>query len=310
MIHKLEFKAMGCRMSALVDSPSAQPPELLQRVPLWFEEWEQALSRFRGNSELSRLNRSAGWPVKVSEILWQVFQAALEAEQASAGLVTPTVLKALTAAGYDRSFDLLAREQFQRPVSVWETVNPLAEVTWDEETRTICLPIDVHLDFGGVAKGWAAHQAAKRLAAQGLPAMVNAGGDIAISGHQANGQPWIIGVDDPFRPGEYCELLTLGQCSIATSGTDYRRWKQGGQLSHHIIDPHSGQPARTDIIAATVVAPTAMEAEMAAKTVLILGSGRGMEWLEARPALAGLLVLEDGEQLYSSKMELFVWRQS
>jgi len=310
MIHKLEFNAMGCHMSALVDSPTGQTPELLQQVPLWFESWEQSLSRFRENSELSRLNRAAGWPVEVSETLWEVFQASLEAEQASDGLVTPTMLESLVAAGYDRSFDQMARAPFQRPVSVWDTVNPLAEVTWDESARTICLPPDVHLDFGGVAKGWAAHQAMQRLAKLGYPVMVNAGGDIALNGALSDGQPWIVSVDNPFEPGEFCELLKLNGGGIATSGTDYRRWKQGGRLSHHIIDPRSGQPAQTDIIAATVVAPTVMEAEMAAKTILILGSQHGMEWLGAHPALAGLLILESGEMFYSAKMESFVWRQS
>jgi len=310
MIHKLEFKAMGCRMSALVASPAGPTPELLQQVPLWFEAWEQALSRFRENSELSRLNRAAGWQVQVSETLWNVFQVALEAEQASDGLVTPTVLNALAMAGYDQSFDLLPREQVPQPVSVWGTVNPLAEITWDAATRTICLPLDIHLDFGGVAKGWAAQQAMQRLAVLGMPVMVNAGGDIALSGALPDGQPWIISIDNPFQPGEFCELLTLSGGGIATSGTDYRRWKQGGRLSHHIIDPRNGRPAQSDIISATVIAPTVMEAEMAAKTVLILGSQRGMEWLEARPSLASMLVLEDGEQFYSSKMEPFLWRQS
>jgi thiamine biosynthesis lipoprotein len=309
MIHKLEFKAMGCRMSALVDSPSGQAPELLQQVPRWFEEWEQALSRFRENSELSRLNHSAGWPVQVSETLWDVFQAALEAEQASGGLVTPTVLGSLAAAGYDRSFEMVARDQLRLPVSAWEAVNPLAEVTWDESERTICLPPDVLLDFGGVAKGWAAQQAMKRLAVCGSPVMVNAGGDIALNGILSDGKPWIISVDNPFEPGEFCELLTLGKCGVATSGTDYRRWKQGGRLSHHIIDPRSGQPAQTDVIAATVVASTVLEAEMAAKTALILGSQSGMKWLEAQAGFAGLLILENGEMLYSSRMDSLVWNE-
>jgi FAD:protein FMN transferase len=310
MIHKLEFKAMGCGMSVLIDSPSEQVPELLQQVPLWFEAWEQALSRFRENSELSRLNRAAGWTVQVSETFWEVFQAALEAEQASNGLVTPTVLEALVAAGYDRSFDQLAREQLRLPVNSWETANPLAEVTWDEATRTLCLPPDVHLDFGGVAKGWAAQQALKRLAALGSPVMVNAGGDIALSGPLADGLPWLISVDHPFEPGESCELLTLTGGGVATSGTDYRRWKRGGQLSHHIIDPRNGQPAQTDMISATVVAPTVLAAEMAAKTALILGSQAGIPWLEARPEFAWLLVLESGEMLYSAKMNDLVWRQT
>ncbi len=309
MNHKIEFKAMGCRMLAIVDSPSKSAPELLQQVPAWFEEWEQCLSRFRPNSELNRLNASAGWPVQVSETLWQVFQAALEAEKASSGLVTPTVLGALVAAGYDRSFDALPRERESAPGSGWPSAGSLAEVSWDESTRSICLPSDAQLDFGGVAKGWAAHQAAKRLAGSGA-ALVSAGGDIAISAEQSDGSPWLVDVDDPFEAGYVLETLTLGRCGVATSGSDYRRWKLGGRWNHHIIDPRSGQPAQTDVFAATVIAPNVMQAEMSAKVALILGSQRGMDWLESQPELAGLLVLENGEQLHSPGMEQFLWRQS
>lgn len=310
MIHKLEFNAMGCHMSALVDSPSAQAPELLQHVPQWFEEWEQALSRFREDSELSRLNRSAGWPVQVSATLWEVFQAALEAEQASCGVVTPTILEALAAAGYDRSFEQVTHAHTFQPVGLLEPVSPLAEVAWDESDHTLCMPPGLRLDFGGVAKGWAAHQAMKRLAALGLPVMVNAGGDIALGGPLADGQPWLISVDNPFAPGEFCELLGVNDGGIATSGTDYRRWRIGERLGHHLIDPRTGQPAQTDVLAVTAVAPTVMEAEVAAKTALILGSQAGMEWLDARPEIAWMMILETGEMVYSQQMDELVWRQA
>jgi len=310
---------MGCQMHAIIENQSESVPELLGQVPVWFEEWEQCLSRFRPNSELNRLNASAGWPTPVSETLWDVFQAALEAERASSGLVTPTVLQALVAAGYDRSFDVLPQERESAQGSGWPSAGSLAEVSWDQITRSICLPSDVLLDFGGVAKGWAAHQAAKRLAGlrrersdERLGAvMVSAGGDIAISAERSDGDPWVIGVDDPFNPGEILEVLMMvGGCGVASSGSDYRRWKLGGRWNHHIIDPRSGQPAQTDVLAATVVAPDAMQAEMSAKTALILGSQRGMSWLESNPELAGLLILENGERLYSQRIEPFLWRQS
>jgi thiamine biosynthesis lipoprotein len=309
MNHMLEFKAMGCRMVAMLDSPTVNRPPLLDKVPAWFEAWEQSLSRFRPGSELNRLNDSAGWPVQVSETFWQVFQAALLAERASAGLVTPAVLRALVNAGYDQNFADLPREQESVPPNAWLSAGRLAEVSLDESTRSICLPADMRLDFGGVAKGWAADQAVRRLATLG-PAIVSAGGDVAISGAQRDGSPWEVGVDDPFDAQACVEVLMVGQGGVASSGTDYRRWKQGGRLMHHIIDPRSGMPAQTDVLTATVIAPDAMQAEMAAKIVLISGSRDGMQWLEARPEMAGLLVLENGEQCYSRRMEQFLRRQS
>lgn len=308
MIYRIDFKAMGCRMIAMLDSPLSNAPRILQQVPGWFEDWEQSLSRFRPDSELNRLNRSAGWPVRVSETLWDVFLTAVEAEAASSGLVMASVLDSLVAAGYDRSFDEMSREQAATPIAERSVINSLFEVGLDGNERTICLPIDMRLDFGGVAKGWAAHQASKRLARYGS-ALVSAGGDIAISADQSNGQKWPVTIDNPFQTDDLINTLMLGACGVATSGTDYRRWKRGGQLSHHIIDPRTGLPAQTDLISATVIAPNAMTAEMAAKSVLIQGSECGEEWLRARPELAALLVLETGDLLYVNNMEQFLWRE-
>jgi thiamine biosynthesis lipoprotein len=299
MTQRIEFRAMGCRMLAACDLPDSQPARLLDRVPDWFEGWEAALSRFRPDSELNQLNNQAGVPVSVSETLWGVLQAARRAEDESGGLVTPVVLEALIAAGYTTSFDRL--ETRQATYQAIPAVRPtflLGDVRFEPETRTIQLPVGLRLDFGGVAKGWAAQRAMRRLEKIGS-ALVDAGGDIAVSGLRPGGQPWLVGIDDPRQEGESLGTLRLGRCGVATSGRDYRRWKQDGRWNHHIIDPRTGEPAVTDVLTATVVAPNVMEAEMAAKVVLILGSREGLEWLERRSGYAGLVVQETGAVITS-----------
>jgi thiamine biosynthesis lipoprotein len=81
---------------------------------------------------------------------------------------------------------------------------------------------------------------------------------------------------------------------------------QGAMLNHHIINPQTGQPAITDILTATVIAPTVMEAEAAAKAVFLLGSGAGLDWLEGNPSLAALLVLDNGQIIASSRIEEYL----
>jgi len=301
MLHQLPFRAMGGEMLAILESEMDSPPSILDRVPVWFEEWEQALSRFRSNSELSLLNQTFDQPVKVSDTLWDVFQYALSAETITNGLVTPTVLDAVLEAGYDRNFDAMPRDQSRHGLRVPSVVNPLSVVTWNEESQTICLPQGVHLDFGGVAKGWAAHQTVERLKEHG-PALMNAAGDIAISGPRVGGEAWKIGVKNPFVPESDFEILKLKGGGVATSGKDRRRWSRNGQPLHHIIDPHTGRPAETNVMTATVVAPTVMEAEAAAKAILILGGDEGLKWLESDPVLAGIIILEDGHTFYSQRI--------
>lgn len=303
---QVDFSSMGSRMEAILDVSSAEAETALAEVPAWFEEWEQCLSRFRPDSELNRLNYSSGSPVAVSQTLWDVFQAARQAELDTSGLVRPTLLNAMMMAGYDRSFDSLLPDDSQAEESFPQFQAMAADVTWDPAARSLCLLDSVQLDLAGVTKGWAACQAVYRLKQYGS-ALVNAGGDIAISGPRSDGQPWSIGVLDPFHPETNFETLLLEHGAVATSGTDYHRWKQGKLWNHHIIDPRTGLSANTDLLSVTVIAPEAVRAEAAAKAVLILGSSVGMDWLEADPDLAGLMVLQFGEVRYSQRMAAYLW---
>ena len=301
MLHRLPFRAMGGEMLVVMEGENSAP-SIIDEIPVWFEGWEQTLSRFRPNSELSRLNQTFDQPVEVSDTLWDVFQYSLSAEIITNGLVTPTVLDAMLEAGYDQSFDNLPRYQNKNESSNFLTAtHPLSLVVWDEKSQTICLPHGVHLDFGGVAKGWAAHQTVERLKEFGS-VLMNAAGDIAISDSLANGQPWQIGVKNPFVKETDFETLNLSRCGVATSGKDRRHWKQNGLARHHIIDPYTAQPAQTNVVTATIVAPTVMEAGAAAKAVLILGGEEGLKWIEADPVLAGIIVLENGHTFYSQRI--------
>jgi len=277
--------------------------------------------------------------MQVSPVLWDVVDLAFEAAHASGGLVSPTQLAALEAAGYDRSFDTLAKEgqsaaagrgvPSQRDASrlnaptfgnghaaepAWVVPGPAPDVfrsvTRDGQQHSLRLAEGVRLDLGGVAKGWAADTTVARLSAFG-PALMDAGGDIAVSGPRLGATPWNVGVANPFFSDDLLENLLLstgatgGGRGVATSGRDYRRWQRNGRWYHHIIDPRTGRPAETDVLTATVVAPTAARAEMAAKTALILGSQQGLAWLEARPELAGCLVLEDGRQMRTKSLAAY-----
>jgi thiamine biosynthesis lipoprotein len=301
----LSFRAMGCEMKAVLDAEGPRARRALAQVPGWFESWEAALSRFRADSELSRLNARAGQIVRVSGVLWEVLQAALAAARRTGALVMPTGLVALEAAGYDRTFAALpaagsAAVAPAGPLPAWQAVRLLPRL------QAVQVPAGVRLDFGGIAKGWAADRAARRLAAH-APALVDAGGDIRVSGPRANGDAWPIGAGDPRDADRDLALLALRGGAVATSGRDYRRWQRGGVWQHHILDPRTGQPATTDVLSATVLAPTAVAAESAAKVVLILGSGAGVAWLDAQPALAGLLVLDDGQVRLSRRLPDYYW---
>jgi thiamine biosynthesis lipoprotein len=303
-MQQLTFRAMGGTVLVALDSDDPARAEALQQAQQWFAEWEHILSRFLPQSELSRLNAQPEQWIELSETLWDVLTVARVAAAASGGLVSPALLPALEAAGYRQSFELLSDSAIPE-TDVVVAAGDWKAIEFDPRRRAVYLPAGMRLDLGGVAKSWATDQIAVRLGRQ-APALVDAGGDIAASAPRRDGTAWPIGVSDP-AGGADLDLVLLTTGGVATSGRDYRRWQQNGVWQHHIIDPRLGRPAVTDLISVTVIAPTAGEAELHARTALIQGSGRGMAWIEARPHLAALLVLEDGQVLRSRHWAQHCW---
>lgn len=301
---EIHFRAMGSQMTAMLSPDASDAEARLRQVPRWFEAWEQTLSRFRPDSPLSRLNQ-AGEGAAVSETLWEVLQASLAAAEESGGMVVPTQLAALETAGYSRSFervqagDTEARSVETPACSHWQ------DIRCGAIGRTVALPAGMRLDLAGVAKGWAADRAASQLGGND-GALVDAGGDVAVH-PSSSGFCWPIGVADPHRAGSALAVLRLSEGGVATSGRDYHKWKRGGEWMHHIIDPRTGRPARTDVVTATVIAPSALIADVAAKTALIMGSRRAVRWLDQKN-LGALLVLEDGRVDVTTRFEQHLWR--
>ncbi len=312
-MQKHEFFAMGCNMSVISEDNSAGAACALAQAPAWFAEWEGCLSRFREDSELSMLNRFAGHWFTPSPTLWELLLCAREAVVCSAGLVTPTLARQLELAGYDRSFDeLRSASGSQAQVAQTALAGAARPSSWDEiefddDNCAVRIPQSMRLDFGGIAKGWAAEKAAAQLAALGS-VIVNAGGDIAVRGARTDGAAWPIGVTDPRAAGApQIEVLMLADCGIATSGIDYRAWLAHGKQQHHIIDPRSGQPVDNEVLSVTVVAPDTIYAEVAAKTVFLLGVEIGLQWISARSELACAIVLRDGTVRQCDRFASLTW---
>ena len=288
---------MNCAMLAALDAETPAAQQALSQVPDWFETWEQAFSRFRPASELCRLNARLGEWVSVSADLFAVLSAAQQAYELTDGWVTPSVLDALEAAGYDRSFDAAGMSAARAPVPAG------LPPQLDPVRRRAHL--GARLDLGGIAKGWCAQQAMHRLA-EHAATLMDAGGDIAISGPRGDGSAWPVGIAHPLNDAEDIALLVLREpCGIATSGRDYRRWGRG---QHHLLDPHTGAPAQTTVLSVTAIAPSVLEAEAAAKRVLLQGAEPGLAWLARQVGFEALLVLEDGNAHASPGFMQHVWR--
>jgi len=310
-LHRLCFKAMGCGMSLWLAGcePAVAYPHL-QAARLSIELAENELSRFRPASGLSRMNRLSGQPVPVSPILWEVMSAALEAAKATHGLYDPTVLRALESAGYKTSFETLKGQQAGQKGPGEGTYNySWKDILLDPVARTVTIPVEAGIDLGGIAKGWTARQVAQSLGEAG-PCLVDAGGDIAARGAPPGMAGWPVGVANPLQPELNLTVLTVCDGGMATSGIDYRRWTSNGHLQHHIIDPRTGSPARTDLLAVTVMAQDVVHAEIHAKAALILGASAGWDYLSGLDGVEGVLMLQDGSNVITPGLEHYIWKDA
>jgi thiamine biosynthesis lipoprotein len=284
------FAAMGTQVDCLLEAePGPESTAALRAAESEFRRLESILSRFRPDSELSALNRSGS--LVAGRDLVRVTALALEARERTQGRFDPTVHDALVAAGYDRTFDDVEPEGAGAPGGV-----PCAgSVSVDVVTGRIELAPGVHLDLGGIGKGDAVDRACDILSAAG-PCLVNAGGDLAVCGVPRSGT-WPIGVETP--AGEMTIALESG--AIATSGRDRRRWRRNGEERHHLIDPVTGRPAESDLMRVTVVARTAVEADVHAKSLFLAGERSAL--VEASAAgVPCVLVTADGRTVHAGSL--------
>ncbi len=299
-LHEHHFRVMNTQISAWMwlDGPVASI--WLNEAEAFFREIETELSRFRPESGLSRLNATAGdGPQAVSGTLCTVLDLALAAARDSGGVFDPTVLPALRSAGYDRSFETLAANIGPAVDTNTGTSPGWQHVRLDGALGEVELPAGMGIDLGGIAKGWTVDRAAEMLGAWGA-ALVDAGGDIRASA-APGGEPWPIAIEDPFDNTHDLGVIRLADGAVATSSVARRRWQRDGKMMHHLIDPRTGNPSASDLLAVTVTASTTVEAEVAAKVALILGSREGRVYLEDR-GLSGLLVGRDGRQQLAGKL--------
>lgn len=279
------FRSLGTSCQVLVTDPAVldQATELATKH---LAELDAAASRFRDDSEVSKLARKAQkGPAShlASFVLADYLRAALEMAELTDGIVDPSVGSAVVASGYDADMDLVRASDGARggaavAVPGWQSISI-------DDLGMISVPQGMLIDLGATAKAHAADTIARRLAARYRGGfLVNLGGDIAISG-EIPVDGWHIGVQ--LADGTEAQVIRSDGAAVCTSSTQLRTWLSDAGQRHHIVDPRTGESAAAVWASVTCVAPSAIVANAMSTAAIVLGE-QAPQWLEAKGVTARL----------------------
>ena len=265
-------------------------------------EYEKLLSITEQGSDVWLINHAKGAPVTVAPQTAEIIIAGLEYGELSGGMFDITIGRLSTLWDFTGEFGI----PFEFDLTfARETVN-YSHVMINGNTVQLMNP-EAWIDLGGIAKGYIADKVADFLKERGVKsAIVDLGGNIVTVGQKPDGSPWRIGVTKPFSErNDTIGYVETGEASVVSSGIYERQFEENGVLYHHILDPFTGMPVRTDVVGATVLSAESMSGDALSTIALLVGSESALSILSEIPGLIGaVLILENGEILVYGDVEL------
>lgn len=294
---------MGSPLRLVIDAAEDDWGEAAPADRCWravvdeFAACDEAMSRFRDDSEITRLNRlaGAGRPLRVSRRLRRALVVADRARRTTGGRFDPRVLADLDRLGYRGV-----------PIDAPPTRCPAGRAVAVDETG---VRLERPVDLGGIGKGLALRWAAERVRRVHPSAsfLLEAGGDIVAHGHAPDGGPWTIGIEDPMGGGEPLAAIGVRSAAVATSSVRINRWRAGDRIVHHLIDPATGDAAETALLAVTVADRDPAWAEVWSKALFVAGRRAIADVARAR-GLAAWWVCDDGRlEMTAAARQRTVW---
>ena len=293
---------MACDVTVRVVEPTPEAETAVHDVEEVFRRIESSCTRFDPESDLMRANAAGdAWTV-VDDECFAAVMLAHDAHVRTGGLFDPRVLKTLEQLGYDRSLDFVSGD-----VRTEGTLSDRSAGTWvpDFDVATRSLRIGGSpIDLGGIGKGYAVRRGIEILAGAGRGALVEAGGDLATYGvgPSLDARIWRASVENPQGGSEPVAIIDVTDAAVATSSVRLRRWKASGTDVHHLIDPATGKPSTSDLLAVTVVGNDPAWAEVWTKVGFLQGA-RAIGTFMEQAGLAALWVDSAGCVHVSSRMQ-------
>jgi len=244
--------------------------------------------------DISRINENGFSGVKVSDGVYELIGNSIKLSELTGGAFDITVFPLV---------ELWKKAEMQNKLPPQDTlISAMNKVGYEhirlEPDNTVKFDKKgMKIDLGAIAKGYAVDQFAKFLLDNGInDFLIDAGGDIHCKGKNIRNEPWKIGVRHPLRKGELMDVIYLEQGAVTTSGDYERVFMIDNRKYSHIIDPLTGHPTGA-IISATVIAPSAEQADALSTAVLVLGKKKGLELIESQDNVEVMVIINDKGKL-------------
>jgi len=283
--------------SEQLDEPSLR--SAIQRAFDAIAKVESEMSLNIDGSAVRRINEAAGQgQVSVPASLIAVFNCAAHVSEQSGGAFDVTI------GAVHSLWDFTSGNEAKPPDPEAIARNlqyvDYTHVEFSATSGTVRLPIEgMRLDLGGIAKGYAVDVASRALSDAGVHNfIVNAGGDMFVSGRRPDGKKWRIGVRHPRLAGQLMCTLPVTDLAVVTSGDYERFFEYEGKRYHHILDPATGYPAGA-CQSVTIVMKEAMVAQALAKAVFVMGPSRGLQLVDRLDGVEALVVDAEGKDWHS-----------
>ena len=284
------FKAFNTEIVLCCHGVGSVFESLAWKIEKHAQIFEKKFSRFDSSSELVKINARTSEKIVVSDEILDVLFLAKNYYEETNGIFDPTIYGTLNRVGYNKSFDLLPAESssesvngLSKKLSAKEKLT-FADINIHKKNNLIIAPLGLKLDLGGIAKGYWVDQIKDLLDEQSNNYWISAGGDIYVKGKGAMNEGWQVAIQNPQDLDKDILSLTVPEqgYGIATSGITKRKGIHNGESWHHIIDPRTDTQVENSILSVTAIAKTTTEADIMAKTALILGVKNGLSMINRR----------------------------
>jgi len=254
---------------------------------------DDLLSATKEDSEVAKINNSAGSYVPVTDTVKKQLETALEVSRRSEGAFDISVLPLVKLWGFGTE-----NAHVPAPAEIEEALGYVNYSKIELNGSSVKLGEGMSITLGAIAKGYASQELSDMLKSRGIEsAILSLGGNVQAVGSKPDGSKWRVALRDPRNTEAYAGIFEISDMAAVTSGGYERYFEQDGKTYHHILDPKTGYPAESGLISVTILCEDGTTADALSTALFVLGEDKAVEYWRAYGGFEAVLITEDGRML-------------